>query len=378
MSSSRRKDSIARLFVDTSNKASDIKKTDHADKPRNKHHPLKIVELAVVDGFPLDSQRTLSAHDACDDFSLPPTLSLYDPSNDETDNDAFPTSLKPIDMTDCKFIKKIGSGSSADVFRATWQNKDIAVKKMDFSCIQFKREAAFLHKLTELNAPNIVQFIGYSTDNLNYFYLGMEYVPGGSLDCLLDSARELSWSLRISFMLDIARAIDFLHQMKILHRDVKSPNIFLRANFQLVLGDFGSAIYFDQKQSFAGTIAWMAPELFAQKPATPASDIFSVAVTFWEIASRQVPYEAHKEQSMIKIVSEGHRENIPLTCPKDIADLITESWDQDPTKRPTAGKLLARLSMLAEKSKINVSPIDVPEKEKSAKRNTDQKRFRSF
>lgn len=89
-------------------------------------------------------------------------------------------------------------------------------------------------------------------------------------------------------------------------------------------------------QDAVGTIAWMAPELFERGAIyTKKSDVYSLGITFWELASRKTPFADANNPSLIPSwISKGDREVIPQDCPPKLASLITACWDNTFGKRP--------------------------------------------
>lgn len=91
-----------------------------------------------------------------------------------------------------------------------------------------------------------------------------------------------------------------------------------------------------------GTIRWRAPETFGKKPIwTTKADIYSLAVTMWEIVTRQIPFAEHGNDDIPMIVKmEAERPDIPETCNPIVKKLIEWCWKQDPSSRPTSLQLV--------------------------------------
>jgi serine/threonine protein kinase len=176
----------------------------------------------------------------------------------------------------------------------------------------------------------------------------MEYMPKGSLYSVLHSGQPLDWKIRSTIITDMACGLAFLHAENILHRDLKSLNVLLDVNFRAKLTDFGLAkiktetrALLTKNDNGTGALAWTAPELFCLRPTpTKQSDIYSLGITMWEVATQQLPY-AGAEPSVIRdLVKEGDREKIPEGCPPKIASLIRFCWHKDVKKRPEAGRVV--------------------------------------
>jgi serine/threonine protein kinase len=140
--------------------------------------------------------------------------------------------------------------------------------------------------------------------------------------------------------------VQYLHDKNIVHRDLKSPNILLTQegrSLKAKIADFGLAKI---SQSELGTttghaamsLLWAAPEQFEDRPKiSKAVDIFSFGVIMWEIVSMKLPHEGLGIGAVMRRVLAGQREEIPVTCPPPIAELIAKCWAQEAQDRPKAG-----------------------------------------
>jgi len=196
--------------------------------------------------------------------------------------------------------------------------------------------------MAKLRSPFIVQFFGYCISP--HKCLVMEYMPKGSLYAVLHSNQVLNWTIRIKVAFEISAGLSFLHQEKILHRDIKSLNVLLNQEWGAKLSDFGLSKVKNESQSTStvkssvGTVAWMAPELsFTDDGCTPASDIYSLGVTLWELAAREIPFKKVAKPALIPMRAQaGYRDDIPSDCPAKLNSLIQACWATEPSQRPDA------------------------------------------
>lgn len=258
-----------------------------------------------------------------------------------------------IDYKELSLGKKLGQGGFGVVYQGTYRHSDVAVKQLleqnisKEAASEFAAEAVVMAKLRH---ENIVQFLGYCVSP--QYCIVMEYMPQGSLFSVLHSEQPLDWPERFRIAVDIAKGIAVLHCEHILHRDIKSLNVLLDAHRKAKLTDFGLSKVKTETQSktkggLVGTFAWMAPELSDEEGQySSACDIYSLGITFWELATSKTPF-AHidgKRQMMIPIwAKQGKREPIPQDCPKPLADLIQACWATEPSTRPTAEQIVVRL-----------------------------------
>ncbi len=250
--------------------------------------------------------------------------------------------------------EKLGAGGFGVVHKGTWRFQNVAIKELldekpsAAAAADFKNE---MQVMAKLRSSNVVQFYGCVLGNPKYCIV-MEYMSKGSLFNLLRSEQTLDWSTRYKMTLDMACGLAFLHAENILHRDLKSLNVLLDENYHAKLTDFGlskvkSETRTTTKHQSTGSEGWMAPELDDPDVSyTPKCDVFSLGITFWEVATRKIPYEkveANRRSRIISWYAQNKREEIPTDCPPKMAHLIKWCWDTDPTKRPTAAEAVKYL-----------------------------------
>lgn len=255
-----------------------------------------------------------------------------------------------IDYNDLSLGKELGQGSFGIVYKGTYQFAPVAVKRLQIGNLsseaqeEFRKEAEMM---AQLRHPNIVHFYGYCSIPK---CLVMEYMPKGSLFSVLHDKRQiLDWNVRIRIAVDMVSGLAFLHSKAILHRDIKSLNVLLDEQGKARLTDFGLSKVKNETKSLTknaqkskelvGTLPWIAAELFDGEKYTYKSDIYSLGITFWELASRQIPYAEHTSEAIPVFVSRGKREAIPEDCPEKLAYLIQQCWASNPEARPTASEL---------------------------------------
>jgi len=156
----------------------------------------------------------------------------------------------------------------------------------------------------------------------------------------------LTWKLRLQVALDTARGMTFLHLGRIIHRDLKSPNLLLDAKYRVKVADFGLARTkaINTMTGQCGTFQWMAPEVIGSNHYTEKADVFSFGIILWELVARQVPYAGmNAVQVSVQVMAKGLRPEIPPRCPAAYSHLIQECWDTDPNKRPSFTDVVKRL-----------------------------------
>lgn len=242
-----------------------------------------------------------------------------------------------------KSTAQIGNGRSATVSlgRIKGQEGLFAIKVLRCRSLtppeleSLQREITILASLSH---PALVKLRGYT--NEPPFCLVTDYVKNGSLFAFLREKKDqLSPTDRTLIALDVASGMSYIHDHKIMHRDLKSLNILLDENKRAKLCDFGLAriITYEPMSGLVGTAQWMAPEVLLSKPSYNASiDVYSYGIVLWELLTSKVPYEGIDLAVLPRlVVNDGLRPVIPEGTPPGLASLITSCWNANPMLRPT-------------------------------------------
>ncbi|XP_015972068.1 probable receptor-like protein kinase At1g80640 [Arachis duranensis] len=196
----------------------------------------------------------------------------------------------------------LGEGGFGCVYKATLDdNLDVAVKKLH--CENQYAETEFENKvelLSKIQHPNIISLLGCSNDGITKFIV-YELMHNGSLETQLHGPSHgsaLTWHMRMKIALDTARGLKYLHEHcypAVIHRDLKSSNILLDANFNAKICDFGLAIT-DGSQNknnikLSGTLGYVAPEYLLDGKLTDKSDVYAFGVVLLELLLGRKPVE---------------------------------------------------------------------------------------
>jgi mitogen-activated protein kinase kinase kinase 13 len=243
---------------------------------------------------------------------------LYRPSRSEREHDDW-----NIKFEDIKELKWLGSGSQGVVFLGVYKGQEVAVKK-----VRHEKETDIRH-LRKLQHPNIVAFRGVCTQAPCYCVV-MEYCSEGQLFDILRTGREIPPRLVFSWARQIAHGMHYLHSKKIIHRDLKSPNVLVADGDVVKISDFGTARELGEnstRMTFAGTVSWMAPEVIRNEPCSEKVDIWSFGVVLWELLTREVPYKGVESSAIIwGVGSESLHLPVPSTCPEGLNILLKQCW----------------------------------------------------
>ncbi|XP_024365811.1 protein kinase STUNTED isoform X2 [Physcomitrium patens] len=208
----------------------------------------------------------------------------------------------------------VGRGGGSEVFRGNLQDgKVVAVKRLNHGP---QSEVEFLIDIemnTALTHPNIISLIGYCVES-SHMLLVYEYLPEGNLEDQLyrKEGSMLSWEVRHKVAVGIAKALDYLHKgcaRPAVHRDVKTSNILLTANFESQLSDFGLAKWLPTKASYllcndvVGTFGYLAPEYFMYGRVNEKTDVFAFGVVLLELITGRKPIDTTRpkgEENLVK------------------------------------------------------------------------------
>jgi eukaryotic-like serine/threonine-protein kinase len=218
----------------------------------------------------------------------------------------------------------------------------------------FLEEARIGATLQHASLIQVLDFIIEATPSGAVYCLVMEWVDGIDLRTMLKvenfMRRPLSWGLVATIGLRVLRGLAAAHERRlpdlkvspVIHRDVSPQNILLALNGDVKLADFGMARARDRIAEHTapgfvkGTLSYMAPEILTGKPATPASDLFSLACTLWEALCGQRLFHARTDPEVVELI---RRCNVPSITerrkdvPPAMAALLHRALAADPQRR---------------------------------------------
>jgi|GEM_PF-339680 len=203
---------------------------------------------------------------------------------------------------DYRLRMNLGSGGFADVYLGEhiYLGTLAAIKVMKGAFTpkdidQFLTEAKTIARLEH---PHIVRVITFSVAKINSQdipFLVLEYAPNGTLRQRYPKGTRLPLEAIVSYVNQIADALQFAHDQKLIHRDIKPENMLVGRHNEVLLSDFGIALTTPQTgtlatQEMAGTVAYIAPEQIRGKP-RPASDQYALGVAVYEWLSGERPFQ---------------------------------------------------------------------------------------
>lgn len=212
-----------------------------------------------------------------------------------------------------ELIARTGQGSMSKVWRArdSVSGRIVALKVLDYEkTLRLESRFVGMNKPTEgeiaitLKHPNIVQTLEHGITSEDEQFLVMEFVEGISLSFLIDVQNDLMKTRRLQFIIQLGEAIEYVHQQNWIHRDICPRNVLVtEEGHQIKLIDFGLLVpntqAFQAPGNRTGTAMYMAPELIKRQRTDQRIDIFSFAVTCYEMFTKRFPWEGGETLEMV-------------------------------------------------------------------------------
>lgn len=261
---------------------------------------------------------------------------------------------------------RVGQGSMSKVWKAidTTTGRTVALKVLDKAkTIRLEQRFVGLNRPSEgsiavvLNHPNIVRTLEHGLTTQDEQYLVMEFVEGAGLSYLVDAQNERMKFHCLSYCVQIGEALDYLHSNEWIHRDLCPRNVLVTEDNVIKLIDFGLMVpntpEFRKPGNRTGTANYMAPELIKRQPTDQRIDIFSYAVTCFEMFTRQLPWpSADSLETVLQHVNNPPREILKFAPDLDqqVAETIMKGLERDPDLRwRTVRRMVNELRAAAER-----------------------------
>ncbi|PKY51029.1 kinase-like protein [Rhizophagus irregularis] len=262
------------------------------------------------------------------------------------------------DYSDFKNILPIGSGSYGNINRVNWKNTDhfFALKSFsdDKQTLEEIVKELKLHRSVNAHG-NIIRFCGITkveTSEIQKYSLVLEYADSGTLNAYLSkNFNELSWNNKSHLAMQLASAVEFLHNNNIIHRDLHENNILIHQK-NIKLTDFGLSKKISEASSniskVFGVLPYVDPKSFNDKEnykLNKKSDVYSIGVLLWQISSGYRPFrEVDYGLSLMLSILNGKREKIINGTPVEYSKLYTECWNYEPNEHPNMQEVVLILN----------------------------------
>ncbi|KAL0978526.1 hypothetical protein UPYG_G00171700 [Umbra pygmaea] len=276
-------------------------------------------------------------------------------------------------MNDYLFIRVVGKGSYGEVHlvKHKTDRKQYVIKKLNLSTSSKRERRAAEQEaqlLSRLQHPNIVTYRESWEGGDCQLFIVMGFCEGGDLYHRLKQQKGELLPERqvVEWFVQIAMALQYLHDKCILHRDLKTQNIFLTKTNIIKVGDLGIARVLENQNDMASTLIgtpyYMSPELFSNKPYNHKSDVWALGCCVYEMSTLKHAFNAKDMNSLVYRIVEGKLPQMPSKYDPQLGDLIKSMLCKRPEDRPDV-KLILRQPYI----KRQISLFLEATKEKTAK-----------
>ena len=281
-----------------------------------------------------------------------------------------------------KIKEKIGVGSYGKVYKVEKENIIYVLKQIPLNNAtdieSIKNEATIL---SSLNSEYVVKYYEsfIEDNNLNII---MEYCEGGDLSTYMKQykAKILSNKSYNSFsslilpenliwkmFIQISLGLYHIHKKKILHRDLKTLNIFLTKDYNCKIGDLGVAKILNgtnHANTFVGTPYYLSPEICEEKPYNEKSDVWALGCILYEMVTFKHPFNASNQAALYIKILKGKYENINVKCSNDIRKIIDLLLEKNYYKRPFIKDVICMNAFIDNSKKFGIYDKMLPILEK--------------
>ncbi|XP_055016837.1 serine/threonine-protein kinase Nek4 isoform X2 [Boleophthalmus pectinirostris] len=254
-------------------------------------------------------------------------------------------------MNNYIFVKVVGRGSYGEVHlvKHKTDRKQYVIKKLNLKTSS-KRERRSAEQeaqlLSQLRHPNIVTYRESWEGDDCLLYIVMGFCEGGDLYHRLKQQKGELLPERqvVEWFVQIAMALQYLHERNILHRDLKTQNIFLTKTNIIKVGDLGIARVLENQNDMASTLIgtpyYMSPELFSNKPYNHKSDVWALGCCVYEMSTLKHAFNAKDMNSLVYRIVEGKLPQMPYRYDPQLGDLIRSMLSKRPEDRPDVKHIL--------------------------------------
>jgi len=261
-------------------------------------------------------------------------------------------------INDYEIVKELGNGTDTHIFLVTKNSSDnknyYVIKQINLEGLSSEEKKTFKNEaniLSKIKSEYVVKFIEDFEEN-NCYNIVMEYCEGGDLQKFLEERKKIPlndnfiWKLFIQIVIGLGE----IHNMNILHRDLKTPNIFLTKNNDIRIGDLGIAKQLNSGNDFTktqvGTLLYMAPEIINEKPYNNKVDIWALGCIIHELCTLNFCFESNSVIGLVRIIQKNQRKKINKEIyGEELQNLIDSLLIEDPNKRPSIEDILQIITL---------------------------------
>eukprot|EP00927_Polykrikos_kofoidii_P038724 TRINITY_DN33146_c0_g1_i1.p1 TRINITY_DN33146_c0_g1~~TRINITY_DN33146_c0_g1_i1.p1 ORF type:complete len:362 (-),score=56.99 TRINITY_DN33146_c0_g1_i1:220-1305(-) len=248
-------------------------------------------------------------------------------------------------------IREIGSGGFGKAILVhDAEGKQFVLKAIDISRMDSKERKDAVNEvrvLSSLKHPYVVSYRESFLDGRTLCIV-MDYAEGGDLFNRIAMTRKAGQAFPepqiLRWFTQASLALKHIHEKHVLHRDLKSQNLFITAGGRLRIGDFGIAKVLDNTGAFAktriGTPYYLSPEICQERPYSWSSDIWALGCILYEMGALRVPFDAPNIRALVTKITRGPTPALPSRFSLELQRLCGEMLQREEKRRPSSSEVL--------------------------------------
>uniref|UniRef100_UPI00358F99BD serine/threonine-protein kinase Nek9 isoform X1 n=2 Tax=Myxine glutinosa TaxID=7769 RepID=UPI00358F99BD len=246
-------------------------------------------------------------------------------------------------------VRVLGRGAfgQAMLYRRQGDNSLVVWKDIDLSHLSNKDRTDVqeidIHAM--LHHPNIISYYNHFL-NGNHMLIELEYCNGGTLHDKIASMHKQHFEEEkvIWYFYQLASAVKYIHSFDIIHRDIKTLNIFLTKSDLLKLGDFGISKLIETREnafhSFVGTPHYMSPELIGGYAYNTKIDVWSMGCVLYELLALKKTFDATNALKLCYVIIHGQMDDLGTRYSEALRELLAQCLKKDAEERATAADIM--------------------------------------
>jgi serine/threonine protein kinase len=236
-------------------------------------------------------------------------------------------------------------GGSQPLFRARGADgKEVAIKAVAVVNLTPEKRERFMREAETcriLDDPNLIRvFEAGEADGM--LYQAMELLEGADLEKVMSGGRQFDWEGKLSIMEQVSAGLQYAHNRALVHRDIKPANLFLETSGTVKVLDFGMVRLAEseltQVGSVLGTLNYMSPEQLRGERVTPATDVFSAGIVFYQLAAGRHPFSSRERSlpQVLRAIAFEHPPKLSDICPdapQGLEFILNRALEKDLSRR---------------------------------------------